>query len=400
MGQYQQLDSPSTRDDGILRRTTSEDSPRRHNGGHAGNDSDSDLDALLDEDPMDNDFHQMEMMSDSESKEPAAVKKNKWIKHALKCTAYLLCWYTFSLSLTLYNKWMFDPSKLDFRFPLFATGIHQLVQTAFATAVIAAFPRRFNPRVVATEKGEVYVPLTWREYVYKMGPCGLATGGDIGMGNISLKYITVSFYTMVKSSSLGWVMIFGFMFRIEKPNVKLISVVMVLMIGVVMMVAGETKFHLIGFLLVLGAAVLSGLRWALTQLLLTRCPATTNPFSTIQNVAPMMALCLFLFALIVEGPVTFLTSHFWADQGLLWGIFLMIIPGLFAFFLTVAEYALLQETSVITLSIGGIFKEILTIVASALIYDDTMSVVNTIGLVVSLLAIVAYNWYRWQTFEE
>ncbi|KAG5366238.1 putative transporter C22E12.01 [Yarrowia sp. B02] len=390
MGQYQQLDSPS-RDDGVMRRNTSEDSGHRHQ-----NDSDSDLDALLEDDPMD--FHQMEMSD--ESKDAVAVKKNKWIKHALKCTAYLLCWYTFSLSLTLYNKWMFDPSKLDFRFPLFATGIHQLVQTAFATAVIAAFPRRFNPRVVATEKGEVYVPLTWREYIYKMGPCGLATGGDIGMGNISLKYITVSFYTMVKSSSLGWVMIFGFMFRIEKPNVKLISVVLVLMIGVVMMVAGETKFHLIGFLLVLGAAVLSGLRWALTQLLLTRCPATTNPFSTIQNVAPMMALCLFLFALLVEGPVTFVTSHFWDDQGLLWGIFLMIIPGLFAFFLTVAEYALLQETSVITLSIGGIFKEILTIVASALIYDDTMSVVNTIGLVISLLAIIAYNWYRWQTFEE
>ena len=59
-----------------------------------------------------------------------------------------------------------------------------------------------------------------------------------------------------------------------------------------------------------------------------------------------------------------------------------------------AEYALLQRTSVVTLSICGIFKEVLTITASEIVYHDPLTPVNVGGLVVTIASIAAYNYIK------
>jgi solute carrier family 35 protein C2 len=37
-------------------------------------------------------------------------------------------------------------------------------------------------------------------YLTRIGPCGAATGLDIGLGNTSLKFITLTFYSKSPSS--------------------------------------------------------------------------------------------------------------------------------------------------------------------------------------------------------
>jgi solute carrier family 35 protein C2 len=46
---------------------------------------------------------------------------------------------------------------------------------------------------------------------------------------------------------------------------SLAGVVVVIASGLLLLVAGETKFDLVGFLLVMTAAMLAGLRWTITQ---------------------------------------------------------------------------------------------------------------------------------------
>jgi hypothetical protein len=48
---------------------------------------------------------------------------------------------------------------------------------------------------------------------------------------------------MCKSSALGFVLIFAFLFRLEKPSWRLVFIISIMTVGVVMMVAGETAFH-------------------------------------------------------------------------------------------------------------------------------------------------------------
>ncbi|KAK4995276.1 hypothetical protein LTR60_007928, partial [Cryomyces antarcticus] len=107
---------------------------------------------------------------------------------------------------------------------------------------------------------------------------------------------------MCKSSVLAFVLLFAFLFKLERPSWRLGLIILTMTIGVVMMVAGETAFNALGFILIMSSAFSSGFRWSLTQILLLRNPATSNPFSSIFFLAPVMFLSLLIIALPVEGP--------------------------------------------------------------------------------------------------
>ncbi|KAK2623978.1 hypothetical protein QTJ16_006612 [Diplocarpon rosae] len=320
-------------------------------------------------------------------------------------------WYLFSLSISIYNKWMFDPQHLDFHFPLFTTCFHMLVQFSLASSVLFFLPQ-FRPRYdslsdphnthptdAETEQHESNSkkPLMTRMfYLTRIGPCGMATGLDIGLGNMSLKFITLTFYTMCKSSSLAFVLLFAFLFHLEVPSLRLVLIIITMTLGVIMMVFGEVSFSPLGFMLVITAAFFSGFRWALTQILLLRNPATSNPFSSIFYLAPIMFCSLLLIAIPVEGfPALIEGFHVLIDKkGVLLGPLLLLFPGCIAFLMTASEFALLQRTSVVTLSIAGIFKEVVTISAAGLVFHDPLTPINISGLFVTIGAIAAYNWIK------
>lgn len=201
---------------------------------------------------------------------------------------------------------------------------------------------------------------------------------------------------MCKSSALAFVLLFAFLFRLETPSLKLIAIIATMTVGVVMMVFGEVDFSPLGFILVISAAFFSGFRWALTQILLLRNPATSNPFSSIFFLAPIMFISLLTIAIPVEGPRELLAGLgvLIDKKGPFVGPAIMLAPGTIAFCMTASEFALLQRTSVVTLSIAGIFKEVVTILAAGQVFSDTMTPINLAGLAVTIGAIAGYNYVK------
>lgn len=102
---------------------------------------------------------------------------------------------------------MFTEKYLDFHFPLFVTCLHMLVQFCLATLVLYCVPR-LRPRSdsITNPQNHYHVrrnaiqddkPLMTRMFYFtRIGPCGAATGLDIGLGNMSLKFISLTFYSM------------------------------------------------------------------------------------------------------------------------------------------------------------------------------------------------------------
>jgi len=105
---------------------------------------------------------------------------------------------------------MFDPEHLNFHFPLFTTCAHMLVQFSLASSVLYFLPQ-FRPRYdsisnpnnthseedMQQHQTDSKKPLMTRMFYFtRIGPCGVATGLDIGLGNMSLKFITLTFYSM------------------------------------------------------------------------------------------------------------------------------------------------------------------------------------------------------------
>lgn len=159
------------------------------------------------------------------------------VKSILINVSLIGLWYLFSLSISIvrplfpqlyvqqdtnalqYNKWMFDPEHLDFPFPLFTTCVHMIVQFCLSSLVLFFLPQFrprgdsiSNPQNAHSEADRIQQveestkPLmTKMFYLTRIGPCGLATGLDIGLGNMSLKLITLTFYSSFPShSSRNW----------------------------------------------------------------------------------------------------------------------------------------------------------------------------------------------------
>lgn len=318
---------------------------------------------------------------------------------------YIAGWYFFSMSISVYNKWMFGRG-LNFRFPLFVTAFHQTCLFLLSTAVLYFRPK-LRPQVNNSPPFLASVAMPVLAYVVNILPCAMASAGDIGLSNVSLEFISLSLYTMLKTSSLIFVLVFGLLFRLEKFNWRLIVIVIVMSASVMMMTKSPDSApddsaddrQPIGILLILAASVVSGLRWSFTQLLLKKNEYAKHPIQTIFYISPSMTLVLLIFALFFEGWGEFVSLEIWVQKGIFKTILLMVTPGLLAFCMTLCEFQLLSVAQVLTLSIAGIFKELLTIMLGSLIFGDTLGVVNCIGLVITFLDILWYNYYRYKETE-
>ncbi|CEG72635.1 hypothetical protein RMATCC62417_08162 [Rhizopus microsporus] len=308
---------------------------------------------------------------------PKSDVKGQYItrhENTIKNLSYIMMWYFFSTSLSLYNKNLMGRDRFNFNFPLLVSSIHAGLHFMITSIMMWFGGNRWNSSLSSS--------MSIYDYLFKVVPCGVAAAVEICCSNASLVYITLSFYTMVKSSTPIWVLIFSFLFGFEKPKFLLISIILIMVAGVILTVEGETKFDTLGFSLVLIASIVSGLRWSMTQLLLQHERlGIDNPIATLYYLSPIMFITMLTLSLILEHPLEQFqhSKHFDTISHVVESLGLMSIGGFLAFAMTLAELYLIKNTNTITLSVAGISKEIVIITLSVLIYGDVLTPKNLLG---------------------
>ncbi|KFZ58772.1 Solute carrier family 35 member C2, partial [Podiceps cristatus] len=204
----------------------------------------------------------------------------------------------------------------------------------------------------------------------------LSTSLDIGLSNWSFLYVTVSLYTMTKSSAILFILLFSLLFKLEEVRVALLLVVLLIAGGLFMFTYKSTQFNAQGFVLVLCASFLGGIRWTLTQILTQKAElGLQNPIDIMFHLQPLMFLGLFPLFAVFEGAMLF---------SLVGKLFL---GGILAFGLGFSEFLLVSRTSSLTLSIAGIFKEICILFLATHLLGDRLSLLNWLGFAVCLSGI-------------
>lgn len=109
-----------------------------------------------------------------------------------------------------------------------------------------------------------------------------------------------------------------------------------------------------------------------------------------------MFISIMAVAIPIEGfgPLAERFGELVSQEGIFRAIGIVLFPGVIAFLMVSSEFALLQRSSVVTLSICGIFKEVMTISAAAIIFNDPLTPVNISGLLVTIVSIAAYNYIK------
>ncbi|XP_068184265.1 solute carrier family 35 member C2 isoform X2 [Antennarius striatus] len=271
----------------------------------------------------------------------------QFICRGVRTVGLILFYYVFSIGITFYNKWLMK----GFHYPLFMTLVH--LSIIFCLAAVTRWAMHCwtgKPRVV----------LSWTDYLHKVSPTALATVLDIGLSNWSFLFITISLYTMTKSSAVLFILFFSLIFKLEEPNPFLILVVLLISCGLFMFTFESTQFNLEGFLMVLLASFIGGIRWTLTQVLMQKAElGLQNPIDAMFHLQPIMFIGLFPLFLYNEGLSLSTSEKLFRStelSPLLYSLFTLSLGGGLAFGLGFSEFLLVSRTSSLTLSISGIFK--------------------------------------------
>ncbi|KAJ3099918.1 Triose-phosphate Transporter [Phlyctochytrium bullatum] len=304
----------------------------------------------------------------------------------LRVLLYAGLWYFFSAILSIVNKAMIGKEQYNFNYPYSVSAVHALIQYALTAGIVALPSGARRPPPSPSKLSHIL-------------PTCLFSALDIGLSIASLHHISLTFYTIAKSAVPVWVLLFAFLLRLERPTPALVAVILLICAGVAVTAAGELRFSPVGCAMVVGAGVASGARWCLTQVVMERGGGAVGqgPLEAILRLSPGQFWMLAGVAGAVEGwgEGAVWRSEHWStwDRGVRTAG-LVAAGGVVALLMTMSQFALVNATGVVTLSVTGIFKSIFMIVVGALVFGDTTTPLGCVGVVVSTLGVAAYTAIR------
>lgn len=293
----------------------------------------------------------------------------------LRILLIALLYYPLSIGLTFFQKWFIK----DYKLPLIVVCGHYIMKYCFAIFI------RFGMECCGTRR----IRLPMKDQIRWLAPIGICASLDIGLSNWALEYVTISLYTMAKSSSILFIVGFSLLLRLERWRTALGVESALIAAGLFLFTWRSAQLDLTGLLLVELAAACTGVRWTVSQLVMQRDDnhAIRFPLDMVAHVQPWMLIPIIPLILVFEG-----SELSWESVFSYKGVFapitifsLITIGGVLAFCMELAEYLLLVNTSGITLNIFGIIKELFTLMLAHFANGDNMSEVNLIGLILCLI---------------
>lgn len=296
---------------------------------------------------------------------------------------FTFLWYAISVTFTIFNKWFLNEWEGGFKFPIMCSCIHLIMKFGLTRIWVS-----FNH--IPME------PISWSVVFRVVIPIGVATAMDIMCSNVSLMYISVTLYTVIKASVVVWVFFWGVLFRLEKFRVVTFLSVIITSAGLGLAVSSHTTISVAGLILCLVAAAAGGLRWALTQQLMVSDESSKNIFVAIYRFSPASALSMIPFAIALELRPVMMSSVFISKDPdiLLQALGMTAAGGLIAFALILTEVNLVRLTSSLTMGMLGQMKEVLQIALALIIFRDELHLINGIGIFISLVASAFYRYIK------
>lgn len=327
-------------------------------------------------------YEQLPMRSEGEEDVFTNKPKARWsemcFQKSLLSLGLILLYFALSIGLTFYQRWLLT----DFKFPLTVVMYHLIVKWLLAVCVRV---------VLQLITGTPQLILPCMTCLKSVGPTGLASGIDVGFSNWGLELVTISLYTMTKSTTIIFILFFAILLGLEKKSWSLVGIVLMISAGLIMFTYKATQFNLLGFNFLLIASFAAGLRWTFAQLLMQKSKlGLHNPVDMVFHVQPWMFVSLLPFTIMFEGVACYDYLQKLSAEKLLPTILKVSVGATIAFAMEISEFLVVTYTSSLTLSISGIFKEMCILVLAVEVSGDVLSPINVVGLAVCLLGICGH----------
>lgn len=295
----------------------------------------------------------------------------------------ILLWWATNIVTVIANKWIFQ--ILQFAFPLTLTGVHMLVCSIGAWLTLRVF------KVVP------FVQIPLHNCLTNVFPLALVFFVNIILGNISLRYIPVSFMQTVKSAVPAFtVLLQVFGLGMSFPRGIYLALIPVVG-GVTMATATEVNFEMIGFSCALIACLTTAVQSVLSSVLLTG-QYRLDSVNLLYYMAPLAFLVNLPFAFYFEAQGVM--NHSYSDISAPVIIMLLTFSGFVAFLLNLSVFFAIKSTSALTFTVFGNLKVVIVIILSVIIFQNEITVYNGLGCIVAFVGICAYSYQEYTIKEQ
>jgi hypothetical protein len=302
-----------------------------------------------------------------------------------KIVGAIVIWYTCSISLIMYNKWML--SYLGFHFPIALMLIHQIL-CSIAAYVSINFLNMTTP-----------LNLSWDQIIKNVAPVALVFSCSISFVNYGQMYISVKFIQMLKASLPTVSLIIGFAIGLEQPSWPMFLCICWICSGVI--IAGlaelDLEFHFIGTCLAMTGFIFESLRLVLSQKLLQASAIKFNPMTGVYYTAPLSFCALSIPFLLLESSRFFEylgATHPSGSTNLVAMAPYMLTNGMLAYALNLSVYNVIQHTSAVTFGVLGQAKDWLNVCVALVVFQSPITIQQGVGYCIAVAGVFYYKRIR------
>lgn len=296
-------------------------------------------------------------------------------KETLFISSLIILWYSSNIGVLLLNKFLL--SNYGFRFPIFLTMCH-MSACAILSYTSIVFLKVVPLQVVKS-----------RPQFLKIAMLSIVFCGSVVGGNISLRYLAVSFNQAVGATTPFFTAVFAYLMTLKRETWVTYAALVPVVAGVVIASGGEPSFHLYGFIMCISATAARAFKSVLQGILLSSEGEKLNSMNLLLYMSPIAVLVLLPVVLIMEPNVLDVTISLGNKYRFMW--LLVLVNSTMAYSANLTNFLVTKHTSALTLQVLGNAKGAVAVVISILLFQNPVTFVGIAGYSITVLGVVAYG---------
>ncbi|XP_073387669.1 UDP-galactose transporter 1 isoform X3 [Physcomitrium patens] len=268
--------------------------------------------------------------------------------------------------------------KLNFKFPLTVSTVHFICSTVGAYIAIKVL------------KVKPLIEVNPQDRLRRILPMSIVFCVNIVLGNVSLRYIPISFMQTIKSFTPATTVALQWLVWKKSFDRRVWLSLIPIVGGIVLTSVTELSFNMAGFLAAFFGCIVTSTKTILAESLLHGY--NFDSINTVYYMAPHATMILALPALLLEGGGVL--TWVGAQESLLTPLFIITLSGVSAFCLNFSIFYVIHATTAVTFNVAGNMKVAVAIVISWLIFKNPISFMNAIGCTITLVGCTFYGYVR------
>lgn len=307
------------------------------------------------------------------SASPFSISQSR--QQAFFITSLIILWYSSNIGVLLLNKFLL--SNYGFSFPIFLTMCHMS-----ACAVLSYIS-------IVIMKVVPYQRIKSRSQFFRIATLSVVFCASVVGGNISLRYLPVSFNQAVGATTPFFTALFAYFMTLKREAWITYACLVPVVGGVIIASGGEPSFHLYGFIMCIGATAARAFKSVLQGVLLSSEGEKLNSMNLMLYMSPIAVLVLLPAAVIMEPNVWEVTVSLAVKHRFMW--LLLVTNSTMAYAANLCNFLVTKHTSALTLQVLGNAKGAVAVVISILLFRNPVTFVGIAGYTMTVMGVVAYG---------